>query len=146
MRLLMPYFSILGIHHEDRPSPAKICVLRRDAPGGPDRLRIDYRPGREELRAQRADEALLRRCFRRLGCLPLATLRPGEGANIHYAGTFPMRPDGGDLTCDLEGRLRATASVYLADGSVFSWLPAKGLTFTLMANANRVGSRLAKRL
>ena len=39
-----------------------------------------------------------------------------------------------------------TLIVYLADGSVFPWLPAKGLTFTLMACADRVGSRLASRL
>ncbi len=146
MRLLMPYFSILGIHHEDRPTPDKVAVLERDPGGGPDRLRVDYRPAQAELRTQRADEARLRRFFRRLGCVPLATVRPGEGANIHYAGTFPICTDGGELTCDAEGRLRATRAVYLADGSVFPWLPAKGLTFTLMANADRVGSRLAKRL
>jgi len=46
-------------------------------------------------------------------------VRPGEGANIHYAGTLPMKPEGGDLTCDRDGRLRACRSVYLADGSVF---------------------------
>ena len=65
---------------------------------------------------------------------------------MHYAGTLPMRPAGGDLTCDTEGRLRPCRNVYLADGSVFPWLPAKGLTFTLMASADRVGSRLASRL
>ena len=54
-----------------------------------------------------------------------------------------MQSEGGDLTCDLDGRLRASRSVYLADGSVFPWLPAKGLTFTLMAHANRVGGLLA---
>ena len=88
----------------------------------------------------------LLRVFRRLGCLPLRMIRPGHGANIHYAGAFPILPDGGDLTCDRSGRLRATRSVYLADGSVFPWIPAKGLTFTLMACADRVGSLLAKAL
>jgi len=42
--------------------------------------------------------------------------------------------------------LRACHHVYLADGSVFPWLPAKGLTFTLMACADRVGTLLAARL
>jgi hypothetical protein len=36
--------------------------------------------------------------------------------------------------------------VYLADGSVFPWLPPKGLTFNIMANADRVGAILAERL
>jgi choline dehydrogenase-like flavoprotein len=146
MRLLIPYFSILGIHHEDRPTPAKRLLLRRGRGAEPDRLRIDYAPAHDELLAQRSDERALRRIFRRLGCAPLRTLRPGHGANIHYAGTFPMGPGGGELTCDSAGRLRATRAVHLADGSVFPWLPAKGLTFTLMAHANRLGALLAKRL
>jgi hypothetical protein len=143
MRLLIPHISILGIHHEDRPSAAKRLSLRR---GTPDRLRIDYTPAADELSAQRADERRLRHIFLGLGCVPLRTIRPGHGANIHYAGTFPMSPSGGELTCDTSGRLRATRAVHLADGSIFPWLPAKGLTFTLMAHANRVGTLLARRL
>jgi choline dehydrogenase-like flavoprotein len=65
---------------------------------------------------------------------------------MHYAGTLPMRPAGAELTCDTEGRLRPCRHVYVADGSVFPWLPAKGLTFTLMASADRVGTRLGERL
>jgi len=146
MRLLIPHFSILGIHHEDRPTPAKRMLLRRGRGSEPDRLRIDYAPAQDEITAQQRDERALRRIFLRLGCVPLRTLRPGHGANIHYAGAFPMSPSGGELTCDTAGRLRATRAVHLADGSVFPWLPAKGLTFTLMAHANRVGTLLAKRL
>ena len=93
------------------------------------------------------DERAVVRCFRRLGCLPLKTIRPGHGASLHYAGTFPMLPGCDDpLTCDGDGRLRATRAVYLADGSIFPWIPPKGLTFNLMAHADRVGKRLAKRL
>jgi hypothetical protein len=146
MRLLIPHFAILGIHHPDRPTPHKRCALHRGAGGAPDRLRIDYAPDDRELRVQRSDERRMLRLFRRLGCVPLRTIRPGHGANIHYAGTFPMAPSGGELTCDLEGRLRATRAVYLADGSVFPWLPAKGLTFTLMAHADRVGRLVGRRL
>jgi choline dehydrogenase-like flavoprotein len=146
LRLLIPHVSILGIHHEDRPTAAKQLQLQRGAGSAPDRLRIDYAPGVDERSAQRSDERALRRIFLRLGCVPLRTIRPGHGANIHYAGTFPMSPGGGELTCDSSGRLRATRAVHLADGSVFPWLPAKGLTFTLMAHANRVGSLLAQRL
>jgi choline dehydrogenase-like flavoprotein len=146
LRLLMPSFAILGLHHEDRPAPGKRLALRRGQGGAPDTLEIRYRPSDEETAAQGRDQKRLLRAFRSLGCIPLSTMRPGHGANMHYAGTFPMRPDGGDLTCDTDGRLRACRRVYLADGSVFPWLPAKGLTFTLMALADRVGARLAARL
>jgi choline dehydrogenase-like flavoprotein len=146
LRLLMPSFAILGLHHEDRPTPEKRIVLRRGRDGAPGTLEVRYRPGADETAAQDRDRKRLLRAFLSLGCVPLATVRPGHGANMHYAGVFPMRPGGGDLTCDADGRLRPCRNVYLADGSVFPWLPAKGLTFTLMACADRVGARLAARL
>jgi choline dehydrogenase-like flavoprotein len=146
LRLLMPSFAILGLHHEDRPTPEKRLVLRRGHGGAPDTLEVRYRPSEAETAAQDRDRRRLLRAFLSLGCVPLSTVRPGHGANMHYAGTFPMRAAGGDLTCDADGRLRPCHNVYLGDGSVFPWLPAKGLTFTLMANADRVGVRLAARL
>jgi choline dehydrogenase-like flavoprotein len=146
LRLLIPNFAILGIHHEDRPGAGKTCTLRRGRGGAPDRLEISYRPTAEEESVQRADERILLRYFRRLGCLPLKAIRPGHGSSIHYAGTFPITPNGAALTCDGDSRLRGTRSVYLADGSVFPWLPPKGLTFNIMANADRVAALLAPRL
>ena len=143
---LMSSFTILGIHHEDRPTPAKACTLRRGASGRPDVLHVDYRPSAEEERTQHEDESVLLACFRRLGCLPLKRIRPGHGSSIHYAGTFPISADERPLTCDRDSRLRGTQSVYLADGSVFPWLPPKGLTFNIMANADRVGAIVAERL
>jgi choline dehydrogenase-like flavoprotein len=146
LRLIMSSFAILGLHHEDRPTPEKRLLLRRGSAEHPDTLEIRYRPSDDETAAQTRDRKRLLSAFRSLGCLPLSTVSPGHGANMHYAGTLPMQPAGGDLTCDTEGRLRPCRNVYLADGSVFPWLPAKGLTFTLMASADRVGSRLAARL
>lgn len=146
MRRLIPNFAILGIHHEDRPAPGKYCVLRRGEGGAADRLEISYRPSEQETRMQQDDERRLLRHFRSLGCVPLKTIRPGHGASLHYAGTFPIVPEAAPLTCDLDGRLRETRAVHLADGSIFPWIPPKGLTFNLMANADRVGARLAERL
>jgi choline dehydrogenase-like flavoprotein len=146
LQALMSCFTILGIHHEDRPTPAKTCTLRRGASGGPDVLHVDYRPSAAEERTQHDDEQVLLRHFRRLGCLPLKRIRPGHGSSIHYAGTFPISADARPLTCDRDGRLRDTRAVYLADGSVFPWLPPKGLTFNIMANADRVGALVAERL
>jgi len=144
LRLMSPYFTILGIHHEDRPTPAKHSTLRRV--GADDVLDVRYQPDEAECRRQRADERRMLRFFLRLGCLPLTIVRPGHGANMHYAGALPMTADGGDLTCDRQGRLRPTRSVYVADGSVFPWLPPKGLTFNLMAHADRVGTLLGRTL
>ena len=141
LQAMMPSFAILGIHHEDRPRPEKYCVLHH---GAPDRLEVGYRQSASEEAMQHADERTLLAFFRKLGCIPLKTIRPGHGASLHYAGTFPIVPRSDDvLTCDRTSRLRATRAVYLADGSVFPWLPPKGLTFNIMANADRVGTLLA---
>lgn len=42
------------------------------------------------------------------------------------------------------GRLHSTNSVSLADGASLRYLPAKGLTLTIMANGRRVASNLAR--
>jgi choline dehydrogenase-like flavoprotein len=143
LQAMIPNFTILGIHHEERPGAGKYCILHR---GEPDRLEVRYRPTPEEERMQHGDERQLLGFFRKLGCLPLKTIRPGHGSSLHYAGTLPIVPAGDDpLTCDRDSRLRATKNVYVADGSIFPWLPPKGLTFNIMANADRVGTLLARR-
>ncbi len=67
----------------------------------------------------------------------MTRLRP-MGSSVHYAGTVPMLADGGDFTTDRAGRCRPFENLIFADGSTFPALPAKNLTFTLMANATRI--------
>ncbi len=146
LRVLMNAIGILGINHADAPTAAKYCLLERSEGGEPERLRVEYAlSAAEERRIAEREKAVLG-CFRRLGCWGLKAIRPGHGSSIHYAGTLPISRTARDLTCDLDCRLRGTRSVYLADGSVFGYLPAKGLTLSLMANADRVGQRLAGEL
>lgn len=145
MIMLTSSFAILGISHDDRPTARKICRLE-DSADGRDRLAVSYELSPEEKRRHAANERKVIRFFRKLGCWPIKVIRPGHGSSIHYGGTFPMSAEGPELTCDPDCRLRGTTSVYLADGSPFPYLPAKGLTFTIMANANRVGTILVKKL
>ena len=101
---------------------------------------------REQSRIDRIERSIAG-SFARLRCIPLRRVRPGHAASVHYGGTFPMSTaDEGPLSTDPKGRLRATDSVYLADGSTFPHLPSKGLTFTLMANARRIGEGVGRRL
>jgi choline dehydrogenase-like flavoprotein len=51
-----------------------------------------------------------------------------------------------ELTTEPSGRLRGTRRVYVVDGSVFPALPSKGLTFTMMANANRIACGIREEL
>lgn len=146
MRLLMPMLGVLGINHDDEYSEGKFCTLRQGRDDADDALEIEYRlPPEQEARIER-DERRVLALFRRLGAWPIRRVHPGHGASIHYAGTFPMRRDPGDLSCDPDGRLGACRAVYVVDGSTFPYLPAKGLTFTIMANADRIGGVVAGRL
>jgi choline dehydrogenase-like flavoprotein len=145
MQLLTSSFMILGISHDDSPSPARNLRLERRS-DGTDTLVVNYELSAAEKSRHKRNEAKVIRFFRRLGCWPIKAVQPGHGSSIHYAGTFPMMAEGAELTCDRECRLRATRAVYLADGSPFPYLPAKGLTFTIMANANRIGALLADKL
>jgi len=78
--------------------------------------------------------------------LPIRIIRPAHGASLHYAGTLPCSEDADPLTTALDGRLHGSERVYVADASTWRYLPAKGPTLTLMANAYRVGSNAASTL
>ncbi|HEV1995131.1 MAG TPA: GMC oxidoreductase [Candidatus Acidoferrum sp.] len=146
MRRLYEYFVIFGVFHEDRSSPGNFLKLSSGGGAGHDVLKAHFRLPAEVVHSQRAQEKRIVRILIRLGCLPLKAMRLEYGSSIHYAGCFPMAPDGPPLTTFTTGRLRAAPFVYLADGSTFPHLPAKSLTFTLMANANRVGTSLCEEL
>ena len=146
LRELVNAFVILGIHHEDQPSVGKSCTLRRGVGDAPDELEIQYEDSRDVRAAQAASERAVLRAFRRVGCWGLKRIDPGNGADMHYGGTVPMSSQARELTVTPDCRLRGTRAVYCADGSVFPSLPAKALTLTLMANAERVGTYLRREL
>jgi len=139
MNMLQPYLVIVGVLHEDRPTPDKYLTLHRGKRDEPDRLHINYATDERVQTTQHRNEKVLLKLCRKLGCLPIKVVRPGHGASIHYGGSLPMTHDDRPLTTTPRGQLRATRSIYIADGATFPHLPCKGITFTLMANANRVG-------
>ena len=138
---LMPAIVIAGIHHSEQYGDQKYVEMRDDA-GSPtgDRLYAEYMPTKAEEKAVKDKEAAYFKVLRGLGCIPISRLNPGNGASIHYAGTLPFSDTEKPLTTAMDGRLYGTRSVYIADGSSFRFLPAKGISFTLMANAERVAS------
>ena len=143
MRHLSPSLGALILQHRDAPSPSKYCSLA----GGDDApLDIEYSLSAREQQQIDDVEAEITRGLRRLRCIKLKTMRPGHAASVHYAGTLPMSATDEELTTDREGRLHRTKRVYIADGSVFPSLPSKGLTFTMMANADRIGCHVSRTL
>jgi hypothetical protein len=142
---LMPAIVIAGIHHSEQYGHRKYVEIHDDvdSPTG-DRLHAEYLLSREEEKAVKDKEAAYFKVLRGLGCMPISRLNPGNGSSIHYAGTLPFSETEKPLTTAIDGRLHGTRSVYIADGSSFRFLPAKGISFTLMANAERVATNALK--
>lgn len=88
---------------------------------------------------------LARKGLRALGCFvpPGMTRVLGAGASVHYAGLLPMQDRPDRFATNPQCRSHEFRNLYVADGATFPFLPAKNLTFTLMANAIRVGEAIA---
>lgn len=90
----------------------------------------------------------LARAFRRTGAfmLPGSFRRGLLGADVHYAGTMPMRAAPKPGETDADGALCGLPGVHVADAAALPVLPAKSHTLAMMANAHRIGARLATKL
>jgi choline dehydrogenase-like flavoprotein len=111
-----------------------------DVSSRPHRLIIHYRPESAEPERLKHTIATFRKVLWKLGCFaPSRTVhvRP-MGASVHYAGTLPMTDKPTSLACSKHCQSHDVENLYFADGSTFPDLPAKNLTFTLMANATRI--------
>lgn len=79
-----------------------------------------------------------------LWTLPMLIQKPVTGHAIHYAGTLPMAEAPGRYQCDPAGKLAGAGRVYVADSACFSGLPAKNMSFGMMANAMRIAAAAAR--
>lgn len=134
-KYLAPAMGLLMLFYPGRAMPANYVRLR---PSG--ELEAEFAP-----EPPHAVERRLIRMLRKMGYVTHASLiqRPGSGAGLHFAGTLPMRAQPEKYQTDAAGRLFGTARVSVVDGACFSRLPAKNLTFTIMANALRIGRALS---
>lgn len=88
--------------------------------------------------------AVIRRALHNLGLFVSRTMPLPPGSTSHYGGSIPIgEPGEHAFTLDRECRLHGSSNIFVADASVFRILPAKPHTFTIMANANRVGTIVA---
>ncbi len=142
-RVLMNALTIVGVHHPEQSTARKWIRLRSDGT-----LEAAYEFDEAESRMIAADLRELHRALRVLRCVPLSTIATPPGSSIHYAGTIPLALDSGDppITSGGDGRLSGGRNVYVADSSGWRYLPAKGPTLTMMANARRVARAAGREL
>ena len=142
-RLLQNALTIAGLHHSDAAGPSKTLRVRPPGDAPLPTVHFDYRATSAESAARRARERAVAGLLRRLGVVPYGRIEPGAASSIHYAGTLPMREAAdAPFASRRDGRLWAAPRVYLGDSAGFRHLPAKGLTFTIMANAARVAENV----
>lgn len=146
-RLVVNAVCIAGLHHSDAPDAGKTLRLRppRQEDGTLPEVHFDYRASEAETARRRERERGVFRLLLKLGVLPYGRIDPGAASSIHYAGTLPIG-DAAPWNVHTDGRLRGAPRVYVGDSASWRYLPAKGLTFTIMANALRVADHLARDL
>jgi choline dehydrogenase-like flavoprotein len=136
--------GLVNINLSDRRR-ATNTVMLEPASDGPSRTLIHYEVGPEQVERIRAATKRVRRVLQALDCVvpPGMTHRRPMGASVHYAGLLPMsEKPAAAWTTSPEGRSREFDNLYFIDGTTFPFLPAKNLTFTLMANAARIADRV----
>ena len=134
-RNLHAALGILNVNWSDDRREGNTLSLDPDG-----RLVVEYAPPPDEPRRMKRALRTLRKVLWKLGCIVppgMAHVRP-MGASVHYAGTLPMSTESDPLTTTPDCQSRAFENLWIVDGTPLPFLPAKNLTFTLMANATRV--------
>jgi hypothetical protein len=89
--------------------------------------------------ARRA-RGMIRRRLAGAGIVPPGSLEIVPlGRSFHMGGSFPMGASDAVFSSDVLGRPAGSSRVHLLDASTFPSIPATTITFTIMANADRVG-------
>ncbi len=135
--------GVVNLWLPDSRRPGNVVRLGRDA-DGVSRLVLDYADHGHDHEPLRLAIAATRQALNRLGCVaPGRMVQPlPRGSSVHYAGTLPMGERDVEHTTRRDGSVRGFEGLYAVDGAGFPWLPAKNLTFTLMANATRIAALL----
>lgn len=144
LRVFRRMRSALGVANiwlADSRRSGNIARLQHEADGS-SRLRLEYAEDGHDLVATRDAIARTRRALAVLGCMApsgMVKILP-RGSSVHYAGTIPMSTSDCEHSTRADGSVRGIAGLFVVDGAGFPWLPAKNVTFTLMANATRIAS------
>jgi hypothetical protein len=99
-------------------------------------LKAEFKLSAEEKNKIENRERQYSAAMRKMGCFTLKKIDPGYGASIHYSGTLPFSNTGDKFTLQQNGQLNGSKNVFVADGSGFKYLPAKGITLSIMAYAH----------
>jgi len=132
--------GIINVNFYDSRREENFVALDANEATGRTRLMIHYAPAATQAGLVTRSLKTIKKALWRLGCLVppgMTHIRP-MGASAHYAGTLPMSRQKRPYTTSAYCQSHDFDNLFLADGATFPFLPAKNITFTLMANAARV--------
>ena len=135
--------GVANINLHDTRRQGNLVTLEPNPRTGQPHLAIQYEALPSERDVLQAAIKRARKALRRLGCIAppgMTHVRP-MGASVHYTGTLPMSERRQAFTTSPLCQSHDFQNLYVVDGSTFPFLPAKNLTFTLMANAVRVATQ-----
>jgi choline dehydrogenase-like flavoprotein len=137
IRRLLPAMLVMQLFFPGSSQPPAKLSLDGDG-----RLRIRGHANELDL----SGLSPLLKYLRRLGAWTFRrfVVRVPTGHAVHYASTLPMRPDPAPYQCDPRCRLHGTRRVYIGDSAAFTRLPAKNMSFAMMANAMRVAHNVVE--
>jgi choline dehydrogenase-like flavoprotein len=120
-------------------SAAISATLRREESG--DALHLKSIPNPETGGCLSGLSRKLVKLSRYTGVVPVnAMLKVGKpGRGFHSGGSFPMSANPGQQETDTLGRPHGFRRVHAIDSTVLPTIPATTITFTVMANAYRIG-------
>ena len=148
-RKLMAYLQsslvIASINHSDDYTEGNVLrLVKSNNSLTGDEIKINYSRKIMSSTDKSSNNAITMALFK-TGCIPLAENKMKPGSAVHYAGTLPYNSTSSKFYLNSDGKLCRTSSVYVIDGSGFKFLPANGISFSLMANADRIARQLIKK-
>jgi choline dehydrogenase-like flavoprotein len=138
VRLLLPSMMLGLVYFPGSFSANTVRLMRSRAGAASLIIRGDvtktFKRGAEKTIRQ------VSRALRKCGVwrMPFSVSYLEPGADNHNGGTLPM-----GKTTSPTGELLDLPGLYIVDGAALPNLPAKQLTFTIMANADRIGRHIA---
>ena len=138
-RRIRSALGLVNVNFHDTRRPTNVVTLAPRA-GRESELVVEYEPAAGERLHIDGAIRRVRAALLKLHCIAprsMMHVRP-KGASVHYSGLLPMTNGGGTCTAGPDGRSRDFDNLFFADGATFPFLPAKNITFTLMANAVRM--------
>jgi len=135
--------GIVNLNFPDTRRDSSFVTLQPDNRSGRSNLFVKYTSIENEKAVIKRAVRIVKKSLLKLGCIVppgMMHVRP-MGASVHYAGTIPMSTGRAALTASPDCRSNDFENLYFVDGTSFPSLPAKNLTFALMANAVRVADQ-----